>query len=84
MGTARRTKPRGSRRGDDGRDLRRETGNSKVGFVVAYTGDLVAFRRVASDLVERHPAIHVLIHNAGLPTGKEDERPLSFDCGHWA
>jgi len=46
-------------------ELRRETGNSRVGFVVADTGDLAALRRAAADLIERHPAIHVLIHNAG-------------------
>jgi NAD(P)-dependent dehydrogenase (short-subunit alcohol dehydrogenase family) len=46
-------------------ELRQETGNPKVGFVVADTGDLAALRCAASDLAERHPAIHVLIHNAG-------------------
>jgi len=45
--------------------IRQETGNPKVGFVVADTGDLVALRRAASDLAERYPAIHVLVHNAG-------------------
>lgn len=46
-------------------ELRQETGNPHVGFVVADTGDLAALRRAAADLVKRHPAIHVLIHNAG-------------------
>ncbi len=46
-------------------ELRHETGNPKVGFVVADTGDLTALRRAASTLLDRHPAIHVLIHNAG-------------------
>lgn len=46
-------------------EIRRATGNPKIGFVVADTGDLAALRRAAADLVERHPAIHVLIHNAG-------------------
>lgn len=46
-------------------ELRRSTGNAKVGFVVADTGDLAALRRAAADLSRRHPAIHVLIHNAG-------------------
>ncbi len=45
--------------------LRQETGHSKVGFIVADTGDLAAMRRVASELAARHRAIHVLIHNAG-------------------
>ena len=46
-------------------ELRQATGNPKIGFVVADTGDLAALRRAAADLVDRHPAIHVLIHNAG-------------------
>jgi NAD(P)-dependent dehydrogenase (short-subunit alcohol dehydrogenase family) len=46
-------------------ELRQATGNPKMGFVVADTGDLAALRRIASDLLDRHPAIHVLIHNAG-------------------
>ncbi len=54
--------------------IRSATGNPNVGFVVADTGDLAALRRVAADLVERHPAIHVLIHNAGA---LEDVRQVS-------
>ncbi|MBK6848501.1 MAG: SDR family NAD(P)-dependent oxidoreductase [Proteobacteria bacterium] len=46
-------------------EIRQATGNPKLGFVVADTGDLAALRRAALDLVERRPAIHVLIHNAG-------------------
>lgn len=46
-------------------EIRRATGNQNIGFVVADTGDLAALRRAATDLAERHPAIHVLIHNAG-------------------
>lgn len=45
--------------------LRRETGNTNIGFVVADTGDLTALRRAAEELAGKHPAIHVLIHNAG-------------------
>jgi dehydrogenase/reductase SDR family protein 12 len=46
-------------------EIRRETGNQEVGFVLADTADLVAIERVASNLLQRHAAIHVLIHNAG-------------------
>lgn len=46
-------------------ELRQATGNSHVGFVVADTGDLEALRRAATDLLQRHSQIHVLIHNAG-------------------
>ncbi len=46
-------------------ELRQATGNPKIGFVVADTGDLAALRDAAAELAERHPAIHLLIHNAG-------------------
>jgi NAD(P)-dependent dehydrogenase (short-subunit alcohol dehydrogenase family) len=45
--------------------LRQETGNPNVGFVIADTGALAGLRRAAADILHRHPAIHVLIHNAG-------------------
>lgn len=45
--------------------LRAETGNERLGFVQADTGDLGALRRAAGELLARHPRIHVLIHNAG-------------------
>lgn len=45
--------------------LQQETGNQGIGYLVADTGDLAALRRAAAALLERHPAIHVLIHNAG-------------------
>lgn len=60
-------------------ELRRETGNPKVGFVVADTGDLAALRRAASELVERHPAIHVLIHNAGALDDVRQESPQGIE-----
>lgn len=47
------------------RELRETTGNPHVQVVVADTGDLVALRRAARELLARHAAIHVLIHNAG-------------------
>jgi dehydrogenase/reductase SDR family protein 12 len=45
--------------------LRHETGHAAIGFTVADTGDLVALRRAAGELLARHRAIDVLIHNAG-------------------
>lgn len=45
--------------------LRQEAGHAAVDFTVADTGDLVALRRAAAELLARHPAIDVLIHNAG-------------------
>jgi dehydrogenase/reductase SDR family protein 12 len=45
--------------------LRQSSGNPNIGFAASDTADLSALRGVAADLLQRHPAIHVLIHNAG-------------------
>lgn len=45
--------------------LREATGDARVQYVVADTGDLVALRRAATELLRRHATIDVLIHNAG-------------------
>ena len=45
--------------------LRESTKNPNVRVVVADAGDLAALRQAAHDLLERHTAIDVLIHNAG-------------------
>ena len=54
--------------------LKVDTGSSKVGFVVADSGDLEAVRSAAQELLRRHSAVHVLIHNAGA---LDDVRHLS-------
>lgn len=59
--------------------LRRETGNPKVGFVHADTGDLAALRRAAGQLLQRHPAIDVLIHNAGALDDVRHESPEGIE-----
>jgi len=59
--------------------LRRETRNPNIGFVAADTGDLAALRRAAADLVQRHPAIHVLIHNAGALDDVRHESPQGVE-----
>lgn len=41
------------------------TGNPNVHFVHADLADLAAVRRAATQLLQRHPAIEVLVHNAG-------------------
>jgi NADPH:quinone reductase-like Zn-dependent oxidoreductase len=47
--------------------LRHETGHAAIGFTVADTGDLVALRRAAGELLARHRAIDVLIHKRRRP-----------------
>ncbi len=41
------------------------TGNDRLTTVVADMGDLGAVRRAAAEILSRHAALHVLIHNAG-------------------
>ena len=42
-----------------------ETGNQKVSAFVADLAALSEIRRVASDIAERHPRVHVLVNNVG-------------------
>lgn len=60
-------------------ELRDATGNPQVGLVVADTGDLAAVRRAAAELLRRHPAIHVLIHNAGALDDVRRESPQGIE-----
>ncbi|MDX9723288.1 MAG: SDR family NAD(P)-dependent oxidoreductase, partial [Myxococcota bacterium] len=46
-------------------ELRLQTVNEDINFVVADLGDLEAVRRAATELLERHATIDVLVHNAG-------------------
>ncbi len=46
---------------------------------IADTGDLEALRRVAADLLERHPTIDVLIHNAGALDDERSESPQGIE-----
>ena len=47
------------------RRLRADDAPSKVGCLVADTGNLDAVRGVCDELADRHEAIHALIHNFG-------------------
>lgn len=50
-----------------------------VRVVLADTGDLVAMRRAAKVLLERHAAIDVLIHNAGALDDERHESPEGLE-----
>jgi NAD(P)-dependent dehydrogenase (short-subunit alcohol dehydrogenase family) len=56
-------------------ELRRESGNPNIRYVVADMGDLKALRRAASELLARHARVHVLIHNAGALDEQRQESP---------
>lgn len=57
------------RNADKGRaaqtEIRSKSGNSDVELFVADLAEMKDVRRIASELDERHPAIHVLVNNAG-------------------
>lgn len=48
------------------REIAAATGNSAVDAVVADLGDQASVRRLAAEVVDRHPTLHVLINNAGI------------------
>ena len=47
-------------------DVERETGNPRVSIAVADLASFADIRRAAADIALRHPAAHVLVHNAGV------------------
>lgn len=59
--------------------LRIETSNPHIGFVVADTGDLAAIRDAAATLLSRHSAIDVLIHNAGALDDMRQTSPQGME-----
>ena len=60
-------------------ELRQMTGNPNIRFIVADTGDLTAVRHAATELMQRHAAIHVLIHNAGALDNVRQESPQGIE-----
>jgi NAD(P)-dependent dehydrogenase (short-subunit alcohol dehydrogenase family) len=57
---------RSRERGDAARQqVVRDTGNSQVEVVVADFASQASIRALARDMLERHPALHVLVNNAG-------------------
>ncbi|MCB9789095.1 MAG: SDR family NAD(P)-dependent oxidoreductase [Deltaproteobacteria bacterium] len=60
-------------------ELRDTSGNPRVTFCAADTGDLVAVRRAADELMRRHERIDVLIHNAGALDDERSESPQGLE-----
>src|SRR5262245_35444714 len=48
-------------------------GNDHVELAVADLASLASVRQLATDLTARHPAIHVLVNNAGVLLDKRSE-----------
>jgi NAD(P)-dependent dehydrogenase (short-subunit alcohol dehydrogenase family) len=47
-------------------DVARESGNANVSTLVADLASFAAIRAAAAEIATRHPAVHVLVHNAGV------------------
>lgn len=56
--------------------IERRTGNTKLSTAIADMGDMAAVRRVATQILAEHPALHVIIHNAGALS---DKRSVNAD-----
>src|SRR5262245_50203299 len=69
-------------------DLRAQTGNPKVDFVVADFTSLAEVRKLAAELLERWPRLDVLINNAGaIQTDRKNTRDgfeLTIGVNHLA
>lgn len=47
-------------------DVRRSTGNHQVDLLLADLSSQAEVRRLAAQLLDRYPRVHVLVHNAGV------------------
>ncbi|MEP6733310.1 MAG: SDR family NAD(P)-dependent oxidoreductase [bacterium] len=69
-------------------DVVRESGNSHVSIVVADLASFAAIRSAAAEIATRHPALHVLVHNAGVNPSRRllssDGIELAFAVNHLA
>lgn len=68
--------------------IQRTTGNSKIELMTADLASLGQVENLAREVLERHPALHVLINNAGLLKGArqltEDGYETTFAVNHLA
>jgi retinol dehydrogenase 14 len=60
-------------------DVRRETGNPDVSYLVADLGALASVRRAADEVSRRYSAIHVLVNNAGVNLARRVASPDGFE-----
>jgi NAD(P)-dependent dehydrogenase (short-subunit alcohol dehydrogenase family) len=74
---------RGERAQDD---VRRESGNPDVSLVVCDLASLASVRAAATVVAARHPAVHVLVNNAGVNVARRAESAdgveLTFAVNH--
>jgi NAD(P)-dependent dehydrogenase (short-subunit alcohol dehydrogenase family)/MFS family permease len=60
-------------------EIRAATGSAKLQYFLADLSSLEEVRRLASQVQERRSALHVLINNAGIGTGRSGQREISRD-----
>ena len=69
-------------------EVQRDTGNANVFAVCADFASLASVRAAAQEIVDRWPAIHVLVNNAGLNSARRvttvDGHELTFAVNHLA
>ncbi|HEY7861219.1 MAG TPA: SDR family oxidoreductase [Gemmatimonadaceae bacterium] len=69
-------------------EIERETGNKNVEMVIADFASLGAVRAAAGEIARRHPALHVLVNNAGRASKKRtvstDGFEMTFAVNHLA
>jgi retinol dehydrogenase-12/retinol dehydrogenase-13 len=67
-------------------DVRRESGNPDVSYLVADLGSLESVRQAAGEVARRRSAIHVLVNNAGVNLARRATSPdgieLTFAVNH--
>ena len=59
--------------------LREATGREGFDVVVCDVGDLAAVRRAAAEILERHPRVDALVHNAGALDDVRAESPQGIE-----
>jgi NAD(P)-dependent dehydrogenase (short-subunit alcohol dehydrogenase family) len=60
-------------------DVRRESGNADVSYLVVDLGSLASVREAADEAARRSPAIHVLVNNAGVNLARRTVSPDGFE-----
>jgi NAD(P)-dependent dehydrogenase (short-subunit alcohol dehydrogenase family) len=62
-----------------GDEVRRESGNPDVSYLVVDLGSLASVRRTADEVARRFSAIHVLVNNAGVNLARRVVSPDGFE-----
>ena len=69
-------------------DVERATGNARVETAVADLASFASITAAAAEVASRHPAVHVLVHNAGVNPARRslssDGIELTFAVNHLA